>query len=414
MLPERARIGLVEDDPVMGGSIVQRLELEGWDVTWWTSGQKAIAEIAALSDSLDLVICDLRLPDVSGEVVFSELSKRPNPPPFMFVTGYGEIDQAVKLMRSGAVDFMPKPFAMDEFLHRIESGRRWSSQSRATSEVLGVSPAIRHVEQLLHRYAPGDLPVLITGETGAGKEIAARLLHRLSLRSSTSVCRRELRRYPGRTSGKRIVRARKRCLYGRPATPPWLCRARGSRDALPRRNRRHAAAAAGKAAAADRGRQLHACWWRGARSPSVPVSSLHRIGTWRKSGANGFRQDLYFRLAVLPVEIPALRERPEDISSLMDQFLEDASARCDRRIRGFSALTEEAALAHSWPGNIRELRNRVERAVALATNEWIMPGDLFPERSGSELRASCRWPTFETLQNAGRSSGHSKKPADKS
>jgi DNA-binding NtrC family response regulator len=91
---------------------------------------------------------------------------------------------------------------------------------------------------------------------------------------------------------------------------------------------------------------------------------------------------------VLPVDVLPLRERPDDIAWLLDRFLENASARTERRIRGFSALAEEAALAHPWPGNIRELRNRVERAVALSTNEWIMPGDLFPERAAPARPAS--------------------------
>ena len=96
MLPDhRSLIGLVEDDPVMGGSIVQRLELEGWSVAWWQTGREALSAIAGLSDDLDLVICDLRLPDVSGEAVFNQVAKLPNTPPFMFVTGYGEIDQAI-------------------------------------------------------------------------------------------------------------------------------------------------------------------------------------------------------------------------------------------------------------------------------------------------------------------------------
>src|SRR5687768_5196763 len=124
MLPERAHIGLVEDDPVMGGSIVQRLELEGWDVSWWHTGREAVDAIPGAAGNLDLVVCDIRLPDMSGEIVFSELAKQPNTPPFLFVTGYGEIDQAVRLMRSGAVDFMTKPFIMEEFLKRIETGRR--------------------------------------------------------------------------------------------------------------------------------------------------------------------------------------------------------------------------------------------------------------------------------------------------
>ncbi|RUY34604.1 sigma-54-dependent Fis family transcriptional regulator, partial [Mesorhizobium sp. M7A.F.Ca.US.001.04.1.1] len=183
MQPDPARIGLVEDDPVMGGSIVQRLELEGWSVTWWQSGRDAISGIEGLSDTLDLVICDIRLPDISGEVVFSELANLPNSPPFLFVTGHGEIDQAVRLMRSGAVDFMTKPFAMDDFLRRIDAGRRTThSQLRLKGYFLGESPAIRHAEDLLRRYAGHDLPVLITGETGSGKEVAARLLHEVSPR----------------------------------------------------------------------------------------------------------------------------------------------------------------------------------------------------------------------------------------
>jgi DNA-binding NtrC family response regulator len=385
MLPDRARIGLVEDDPVMGGSIVQRLELEGWHVTWWTSGHKAITEIAALSDSLDLVICDLRLPDVSGEVVFNELSKRPNPPPFMFVTGYGEIDQAVKLMRSGAVDFMPKPFAMDEFLHRIEVGRRWSSQSRGNGQVLGVSPAIRHVEQLLHRYAPSDLPVLITGETGSGKEIAARLLHRLSLRNSHPFTAVNCAAIPVELLESELFGHEKGAFTGAQQRHLGYAERAGSGTLfLDEIGDMPPALQAKLLRLIEDGSFVRV----GGEAPVTLrariVAASHR--DLAQSGTSSFRQDLYFRLAVLPVEIPALRARPEDISSLMDQFLEDASARSNRRIRGFSALTEEAALGHSWPGNIRELRNRVERAVALATNEWIMPGDLFPEWSGGAPR----------------------------
>lgn len=89
---------------------------------------------------------------------------------------------------------------------------------------------------------------------------------------------------------------------------------------------------------------------------------------------------------MLPVDIPPLRQRPEDIVWLLDRFLEHAAARSDARIRGFSALTEEAALAHPWPRNVRELRNRVDRAVALTASEWIMPGDLFPDRPGTQVR----------------------------
>ena len=382
MQPDPARIGLVEDDPVMGGSIVQRLELEGWRVIWWRSGRDAVSGIGGLVDSLDLVICDVRLPDISGEVVFNELANQPNSPPFMFVTGYGEIDQAVRLMRSGAVDFMTKPFAMDEFLRRIEARRRTSSaEPRLKGHFLGESRAIQSVEDLLYRYARHDLPVLITGETGSGKEVAARLLHEISARSKEPFVAVNCAAIPADLLESEIFGHEKGAFTGA--------------------QQRHLGYAerAGKGTLfldeiGDMPLPLQAKFLRLVEDGSFNrvggetactfharvVSATHRdLG--QRGGPSGFREDLYFRLAVLPVTIPPLRERPEDIAWLLDRFLENAVSRSDTRIRGFSALAEEAALAHPWPGNVRELRNRVERAVALSTSEWIMPGDLFPERA---------------------------------
>ena len=382
MLPDRARIGLVEDDPVMGGSIVQRLELEGWQVTWWQSGREAIGAIPAAAHALDLVICDIRLPDVSGETVFNELARQPNTPPFLFVTGYGEVDQAVRLMRSGAVDFMTKPFEMDEFLKRIESGRRTTSSGvRLKGYYLGESPAIQHAEDLIHRYAGHDLPVLITGETGSGKEVAARLLHQISSRAAEPFVAVNCAAIPAELLESEIFGHEKGAFTGA--------------------QQRHLGYAerAGKGTLfldeiGDMPRPLQAKLLRlieegsltrvGGETP-IPfrariVAATHRDLAIRGT-STGFREDLYFRLAVLPVEIPPLRQRPEDIAWLLDRFLENAVSRSDTRIRGFSALAEEAALAYAWPGNVRELRNRVDRAVALSTSEWIMPGDLFPEHA---------------------------------
>ncbi|EHK52646.1 Two component, sigma54 specific, transcriptional regulator, Fis family protein [Mesorhizobium alhagi CCNWXJ12-2] len=384
MLPDRARIGLVEDDPVMGGSIVQRLELEGWKVIWWQSGREAIAGIPPAAHALDLVICDIRLPDMSGETVFNELARQPNSPPFLFVTGFGEVDQAVRLMRSGAVDFMTKPFEMDDFLKRIESGRRTTSSGvRLKGYYLGESPAIQHAEDLIHRYANHDLPVLITGETGSGKEVAARLLHQISPRATEPFMAVNCAAIPAELLESEIFGHEKGAFTGA--------------------QQRHLGYAerAGKGTLfldeiGDMPLSLQAKLLRliedgslvrvGGETP-IPfrarvVSATHRDLAIR-GGTSGFREDLYFRLAVLPVEIPPLRHRREDITWLLDRFLANAVSRSDTRIRGFSALAEEAALTYAWPGNVRELRNRVDRAAALSTSEWIMPGDLFPEHASN-------------------------------
>lgn len=381
MLPDRARIGLVEDDPVMGGSIVQRLELEGWDVIWWQTGRQAVGEIAGVAGALDLVICDIRLPDMSGEMVFDELARQPNVPPFLFVTGFGDIDQAVRLMRSGAVDFMTKPFAMDDFLKRIETGRRTTRAGlRLNDYVLGQSPAIQHAENLIHRYAAHDLPVLVTGETGSGKEVAARLLHQVSARASEPFVAVNCAAIPADLLESEIFGHEKGAFTGAYQRHlGYAERAKGGTLFLDE---------IGDMPPALQAKLLRliesAFFSRLGGETQVPFRARIVAATHQNLApgqASGFREDLYFRLAVLPVEIPPLRQRPEDVVWLLDRFLDNAVARSDVRIRGYSALTEEAALAHPWPGNVRELRNRVDRAVALATSEWLMPADLFPEKA---------------------------------
>lgn len=376
---DRAGIGLIEDDTVMGGSIVQRLELEGLAVDWWKSGRKAIAAIAAAPGAVDLVICDIRLPDMSGETVFNELAQYPGTPPFMFVTGYGEIDQAVRLMRMGAVDFLTKPFDMDEFLRRIATGRRVTAGP--SDYCLGESTAIHHVEDLLHRYARNDLPVLITGETGSGKEVAARLLHQLSQRESDPFIAVNCAAIPAELMESEIFGHEKGAFTGARTRHLGYAERAGTGTLFLDEIGDMPLALQAKLLRLIEEGSFHRV---GGETPvpfraRVVAATHHDLAI--ETTASGFRQDLYFRLAVLPVEVPPLHQRQEDIPWLMQRFLNNAVESGDSIVRGFSTLAEEAALAHDWPGNARELRNRVERAVAVTNSEWIMPGDLFPDRS---------------------------------
>ena len=380
MLHERG-IGLVEDDPVMGGSLVQRLELEGWKVNWWQTGRAAMTELPATAGSLDLVVCDIKLPDVSGEEVFRQLAREPGMPPFLFVTGFGDIDQAVRLMRAGAADFLTKPFEMEAFLKRIEAGRRLSAGSGPAAHTLGESPAIRNVEDVLRQYARHELPVLVTGETGSGKEVAARLLHQISGRAAEPFVAVNCAAIPADLMESEIFGHEKGAFTSAQARHLGYAERAGKGTLfLDEIGDMPLSLQAKLLRLAEDG-----TFTRVGGEVTIPfkariVSATHRDLAGASSTA--FRDDLYFRLAVLPVEIPPLRRRHEDILWLMDHFLNNAVDRLDSTIRGFSALAEEAALAYPWPGNVRELRNRVERAVVLAGAEWIIPGDLFPEQFG--------------------------------
>jgi DNA-binding NtrC family response regulator len=158
---ERDLIGIIEDDVVMGGTLTHRLELEGYRPLWWRTGQDAL-EALSTSDP-ELVVCDIKLPDMSGEEVFLRALPRLGAKPFFFITAFGEFDQAVRLTKAGGVDYIAKPFAVSDLLERI--ARVLSVRPKANG-LLGESQAMRRIEILLRRVANIDSSLLLTGESG--------------------------------------------------------------------------------------------------------------------------------------------------------------------------------------------------------------------------------------------------------
>jgi DNA-binding NtrC family response regulator len=216
MLLEGCRISVVEDDPIMGESLVQSLTLEGCQVNWWRSGAEAVHGVGTTEP--DLVVCDIRLPDADGETVFRRLASKGTVPPFLFVTGFANIDQAVALMRAGAADYITKPFEMAGFIARVEALVLRRSHGEPATTTLGVSEPMQRVEAMLRRVAGRIAPVLITGETGVGKEVCARYLHRAGgRRGLIPVQRHNTRAMP---SGPVTAR----CFSTRSENCPWRCR----------------------------------------------------------------------------------------------------------------------------------------------------------------------------------------------
>src|SRR5271169_3461025 len=170
-------IALIEDDPIMGESLQRALELEGWRTSWWQTGKDAIEGLQ--SSDPDLVLCDIRLPDMTGEEIFRAANARSLAPPFIFMTAYGQIDQAVSLVRAGAHDYLTKPFELPPLFQKARE--IVSARLQGVSEgILGISPQMRRIEALLRRIAARSMPVLMTGETGSGKEVCARFLRQVS------------------------------------------------------------------------------------------------------------------------------------------------------------------------------------------------------------------------------------------
>jgi len=398
MLPERCRIGVIEDDPVMGESLLQRLTLEGCDVDWWTTGQEAMTGLRDLEH--DLVICDIRLPDMAGETLFQKTVCEDNAPPFLFITAYGEIDQAVALMRAGAGDYLTKPFAMEDFLDRVKALLSRRDSLAGQGPTLGSSKAMLAVEELLRRVAGFESALLVTGETGVGKEVCARFVHQISPVADQPFMAVNCAAIPSELLESELFGHEKGAFTG--AHARHLGYSERAKEGILFLDE-----------VADMPPPLQAKLLR-----LLQDRSFHRVGGERPVPFNArlicatnqdldaavrkgtFREDLFFRINVIPVHVPALRERAADVALLLHRFAAEFTVAMSRELKGVSALAEEAALAHDWPGNVRELRNRVERAVALARGASLMPGDLFPEVGRGQDGASGEIATLSEVRDA--------------
>jgi len=386
-------VGVIEDDPIMGESLVQSLSLEGCRVQWWKTAEEAMRHLKAASP--DLVICDIRLPDMQGQDLFRRLAASMSLPPFLFVTAFGDIDQAVSLMREGAADYVTKPFDIGNVIDRARILIQRNAALRPGT-ALGVSQQMQEVESALRRVCDLTTPLLITGETGTGKEVCARFLHGISSRSKEPFIAVNCAAIPADIMEQEIFghRGASSQAYHK----GFAERARGGILFLDEVSELPAAMQA-KLLRLVETREYHRL---GGEQPMIfhgrIVCSTNRdLVSLVKLGQ--FREDFYYRIAGMRIDVPPLRERPQDITWLLDLFFDQFKRHERSTLKGISPLTIEAALVHRWPGNVRELRNRIERAVVLAKSEWILPGDAFPDmaQEGQAGAASREHEPFATL-----------------
>jgi len=350
-------IVLVEDDEIMGGSLLQRLELEGTEVLWLKQMVRALGAIRTPKKPIDTVICDIGLPDGSGEELFSTLLRTSAPPPFLFITGQGGIGQAVRLIKSGAADYVTKPFEMSVFLERLSllvENREKPFRDDDFPPVMGVSVAARRVEALIAKAAKAGQPALIRGGPGTGKDLVARRIHDLSDRSAAPFVSVNLAREAhseaalfGPASGFDAVGEGTLFINAVSKMPVQV-----QTRLLKRLDQDFD------------GRLIAACG-----------NDLEGL-----TGQGSFNSELFYRLARIEIPIPPLGARPEDAVWLLQQLFRKLAPRHAPGLTGIGALCEVAVRSHDWPGGGRDLRARLLRGLAMATGPLLQPSDLFPER----------------------------------
>lgn len=374
----KPQILVIEDDTILGGAITQRLKLEGFAPVWAQSCAEAIA--ALKRGRPDFVLSDIVLPDGSGEDVFRKAQPWLADTPIMFATAFGEIDQAVRLVKAGAEDYLTKPYDVDELVSRIRtslSRRRYPPESAAAA-VFALSPTTETIAGQLRRAAATNLPVLLTGETGVGKEVAARYLHASSPRSGSPFVAVNCGAIPHELLESQFFGHERGAFTG--ATQAHIGYFEETADGtlfLDEIGELDTRLQTALLRVLEDGR-FRPVGSRKDRTFGGSVVAATNADLGQLRSEKKFRDDLYYRLSVIEIPLPPLRERPEEIEPLAQRFLQELSTG-GRSRPSLSGDAMQALLRHEWPGNIRELRNRLQRASVFAKGDVLEAADIFPE-----------------------------------
>lgn len=391
------RFLIAEDDADLRDLLQDDLEDAGYETIVAVDGKSALARIENDKEQLDLLITDVNMPGLSGEELLKVArAKRPEIP-IIVITAFGSVEQAVEMVKNGAFQYLTKPFETSELLQAIASALEQSAPQREQARlrreipaspvrIIGASRQMKEVLRLLTKAARSNSTVLITGESGTGKELFARSIHEMSDRQGafvpvncaaipTELIESELFGHTGQAfTGAKQARAGLfeaaeggTIFLDEVGELPLLMQPKLLRVLQEGTVRR---------VGADRERTIN-----------VRVLAATNRDLEQEVSEGRFREDLYWRLNVIHLRIPSLRERPLDIPLMIDHFLNKMAERSGTP--SFNVTPEALAIltAYSWPGNVRELENAIESAMALAEGWLITPQDL-PERIRSGGRSS--------------------------
>jgi len=383
------RILVVDDELALCKSLKERLEEEGATVE--TADSVATARKAISEGDWDLVVLDHRLPDGTGLGLLEEQKRAGTTAAFVMMTAYSSTQDAVRAIKIGAADYLLKPFDLDELVLvagtalenvalRVEVDRLRARERSGPDSIVGDSPSTRELRDFVRRVAQsGARTILITGPSGTGKDVVARAIHFASPEAERPFLNITCTAIP-----EALLESE---LFGHE---------RGAFTDAKQQKRGLIEEADGGTVfldeIGDMPLSLQAKMLRFLESKSFRrIDGLREIkvevrviaATHRNLpdaiAAGTFRGDLYYRLNVIPIEIPPLKDRPGDVAPLLDHFVQQYAREIKKEVRGFDAEARALLAKHAWPGNVRELRNCVERAVLLATGATLTVADLPPD-----------------------------------
>lgn len=365
---------VVEDDAALREALIDTLELSGYRALAAPDAESALERLKQAH--VGLVLTDVQMPGMDGHDLLRTLKARWPGLPVVLMTAYGQIEKAVEAMRDGAADYLPKPFEPERLLAVIARHLRNPAAAEAEDAVVAEDPATRALLALAQRVAATEATVLLTGESGVGKEVIARYLHRHSARARGPFVAVNCAAIPENLVEATLFGHEKGAFTGAVGSQPGKFeQARGGTLLLDEVSE----IPLNVQAKLLRVLQERVVERVGGRTPialnvRVLAASNRDLHAWVRQGH--FREDLYYRLNVFPLEIPPLRARRADIPALARHFLRAYAGITGRAGLVLSPAAEARLLAHDWPGNVRELGNVIQRAMILAPGEVIEPNAL--------------------------------------
>jgi two-component system NtrC family response regulator len=389
------RILIVEDKGSLRVVLEEMLKAEGLDVTGVETGSQAVERLRA-GERFDLVLTDWKLPGANGLAVLDAAIEADPNLPVLMMTAFGSIETAVEAMKHGAEDFITKPVDPDllrlmvkRCIERRSRSRQSllfaEAQSRFLPSIVGDSPAIRAVRAETERVAATDATVLLEGESGTGKELFARAIHALSSRRAAPFIAINCAAIPETLLESELFGHERGSFTGASARRLGKFELCDTGTLFLDEIGELTPATQGKLLRVLQEKSFHRVGGTVPITVDVRIIAASNRPLDRLVAQGAFREDLYYRVRVFPIRIPALRQRPEDVDPLIDWYLEHLPPELGKKPVRLSDGARQRLHAYDWPGNVRELRNCLERAIILCDEEGIGEEHL---RLGSETAAA--------------------------
>jgi len=406
------RILVVEDEDKLRRVIQLHLESAGFDADGAASAEQAIP----LAGMADLIITDLRLPGMNGLQFMQQLQARGVQAAILVITAHGSVEAAVDAMKLGAADFLQKPFSLDHLgavvqkVMVLQSLRAENQRLREELDrryqfdtIIGRSAAMREIFHTVERVAPTRATVLLAGESGVGKDMIARAIHQHSPRKNHAFVKINCTALPENLMESELFGYEKGAFTGATASKPGKFEQADQGTAFLDEIGDVPGSIQVKLLRILQERQFERLGSNVTRNVDVRVIAATNVDLRAALEQGRFREDLYYRLNVVPISIPPLRDRKEDIPFLAIHFLQKLSKDLGASAKEISAPALDRLLSHSWPGNVRELENTIERSLVLASGEILQAADIRIEapRNSSSVPSQLMplLPEGETLEH---------------